>query len=121
MLYCVYLQREVLPVLPSRRFERPSGEPLAELGVDEYKGATIDAYGARKTTSAAAPQMPTPPLPSSSSGGQPALPPQPAPSSSRPSEPPSSSQSRKRPAPDSKHHEHSHSRPSHHDKHRHVL
>ena len=46
-------QEHTLPVLPSGRFERPAGEGLAAMGMDEYKGQAIDAYGVRKSSSTA--------------------------------------------------------------------
>ena len=61
--------QDALPVLPSRRFERPAQPGLAAMGIDEFAGAQIDAYGARKSTAAAnggastadAPPPPPPP------------------------------------------------------------
>lgn len=48
-LYCgSSMAQEALPVLPSRRFERPAGEGLKAMGIDEFGGQKIDAYGARK-------------------------------------------------------------------------
>ena len=35
-------------MLPSRRFERPTAEGLKAMGIDEFGGQKIDAYGARK-------------------------------------------------------------------------
>ncbi|CAL8463246.1 g2780 [Coccomyxa elongata] len=102
-------KKEVIPVLPSRRFDRPTGEGLAAMGIDEYKGQQIDAYGARKSSAAASastqapPPPPPPPLPQEAP-----LPPPPPPPGHRSSRQPSSHDKHRhsssaRPAPSSQH------------------
>lgn len=57
-------RKDVIPVMPSRRFDRPAGEGLAAMGIDDFKGQQIDAYGARKSSGqTASAQPPPPPLP----------------------------------------------------------
>ncbi len=72
-------RKEVIPVMPSRRFDRPAGEGLAAMGIDEYKGQQIDAYGARKKTGDAASALPPlpPPPPPPPADDRPPLPQQP--------------------------------------------
>ena len=84
-------RQEVIPVLPSRRFDRPMGEGLAAMGIDEYKGQQIDAYGARKSsaTAPASAQAPPPPPPPPPQQEAP-LPPPPPPPGPRSSRQPSS-------------------------------